>query len=144
MRISGWSSDVCSSDLDRLDVRIADDDRDDLAPPALVGQSHDDALLDSVEGEERGLDLCGVDVLAPGDDQVIAPVGDIEVALLVEVAQVARAQPAVAQRRGGRVRTVEVPRAYGRPHHANPADLPGLGGAALHTYPHAPKHPHDE
>ena len=55
-----------------------------------------------VDVVDQVLDLGGVDVLAAGDDHVLQPVGDVEVAVGVEVAEVARAEPAVGGERGGR------------------------------------------
>ena len=53
--------------------------------------------------DERLLDLDGIHVLAAADDHVLDPVGEEEVAIVVEVAAVAGAQPAV--RRSARPRS---------------------------------------
>jgi hypothetical protein len=47
---------------------------------------------------ERLLDLDRIDVLAAADDHVLDPVGEEQVALVVDVAAVAGAQPAVGRR----------------------------------------------
>ncbi len=44
---------------------------------------------------ERRFDLGRVDVLPAGHDEVGAPVGDVEVAVVVEPAEVAHGRPAV-------------------------------------------------
>ena len=49
---------------------------------------------------EDGLDLGRVDVLAPGDDQIGPTIEDLQAAVPVESADVARREPTVAQRRG--------------------------------------------
>ena len=106
---------------------------------------------------QRLLDLGGVDVEAAGDVHVLEPVGDPQVARLVEHADVAGVQPAVrVDRLGGRRGVVEVAE-----HHVVAADqqlaassasirvsMPGiarpqvvatsLGGVAL------PAHRHDD
>ena len=58
---------------------------DQLAPLAVRDADHRD-LPDRRVRHQRVLDLDGGDVLAAGDDHVLLPVGDHEVALLVEVA----------------------------------------------------------
>src|SRR3546814_21016835 len=46
MRISDWSSDVCSSDLERREVRAGTGFRKALAPPVVdVGDTREKALL---------------------------------------------------------------------------------------------------
>ena len=59
---------------------------------------------------EHLLDLDRVDVLSAAHDHVLDPVGQEEIALVVEVAAIAGAQPAVGgKRRGGLNRAIEVP-----------------------------------
>ena len=60
-----------------------------LLADALVGDADDRGLGDVGMLVERGLDLGGVDVLAAADDDVLQPVDDVEVALVVEAAEVA-------------------------------------------------------
>src|SRR3972149_1576651 len=69
-----------------------DDGRRHLAP-ALVGESVDARLQDGGVRHERGLDLRRVDVLAAGDYEVVASVEDVEVAFVVQVAEVAGVEP---------------------------------------------------
>src|SRR3546814_13122173 len=63
MRISDWSSDVCSSDLHRSH-RLA---------PLVIGHPHDKRILDRRMGLERFLDLFGIDLFARGVDADAAP-----------------------------------------------------------------------
>ena len=71
---------------------------------ALVGRGHDADLGDRVEAHQQLLDLLGADVLAAADDDVGDAVGDREVAVVVEHADVAGAVPPVVveDRRGQR------------------------------------------
>jgi len=74
-------------------------------------------------GQQGGLDLGRVDVLAAGDDQVVAPVDDVEVALRVEAAEVAGPQPGALL--AGRL--VDVTGADRRPAGQDLADLARAG-----------------
>src|SRR3546814_2909573 len=76
MRISDWSSDVCSSDLDRLHR---------LTPFFVRNADHRDLLHRRV-AEDRAFDLGRIDILAAGDDHVLYPVVDEEIAVGVEIA----------------------------------------------------------
>ena len=58
---------------------------------------------------ERSLDLGGVDVLAAADDDVLQPVDHVQVAVVVEPAEIAGVEPAVGEGLGGLLRQVEVP-----------------------------------
>ena len=78
--------------------RGADDDRDDALPQALVRRPHDRDLADTGTPRQHVLHLERVDVLAARDDHVVDPSVDPEVAVLVQVARVARVVPAVADR----------------------------------------------
>ena len=93
-----------------------DDRRDGLAP-VLVGAGHDRRLEHVGVGLEHRLDLRGRDVLAAADDRVGLAPGHPQPALVVEHAEVAGVQPAVAGERAGR---------DGRP---GDEDLPLLPGA---------------
>src|SRR3546814_16401522 len=73
MRISDWSSDVCSSDLDG------------------AGR-HRRMARDGV------LYFCRIDILAAGNDHVLHAINHIEIAVLVQIAGIAGVHPAVAQR----------------------------------------------
>ena len=63
--------------------------RADLFAVALVGDADDGGFGDVGVLVERGLDLGRVDVLAAPDDDVLQAVDDVEVALVVEAAEVA-------------------------------------------------------
>src|SRR5581483_1167153 len=71
----------------------------------------DERLRDETRRLERVLEVLRGDVLAAGgDDQVLLAVGDPEEAVRVDLADVARAEPAVlGERRGGRLRILVVP-----------------------------------
>jgi hypothetical protein len=85
---------------------------------------------------ERLLHLDRVDVLAAADDHVLDPVGEEEVAVLVDVAAVAGAQPAVlGQRRRGLRRAVVVPAHDVRRAQPHFADLAGVSHAAAKSGP---------
>src|SRR5688572_25450564 len=77
-------------------VRVEADGGGDGLTPERVGQGEDASLADGGVGAEHALDLCGIDVLAAGDDHVVTAVEDVEVAVGVEVAGVTRVQPAAA------------------------------------------------
>ena len=140
------------------DVRLAD-----LAHP-LVGHADDRDVVDAVEPHQRLLDLGRVDVEAAGDVHVLEPVGDGQVAVLVEGADVAGVQPAVGVdglggwppgRRGSRAsRTRRAPAAR-RPRRQPIARLhagdraaagggDGLGGVALAAHRHDDRLGHPE
>ena len=68
----------------------------DSLAPARVRHAEDARLGHGRMCQQHRLDLGRIDVLAAGDDQVVAPVDDVQVALGVEVAQVAGVQPAIA------------------------------------------------
>ena len=73
-----------------------------FAPHVVRDADHRD-LRDRRVRRDRVLDLDGVHVLAAGDDHVLHPIDEEEVALLVEVAGVAGVVPAAAERLGGRL-----------------------------------------
>jgi hypothetical protein len=79
----------------------------DLAP-ALVGPADHRGFGDVRRFDQQVLDFGRVDVLAAGNDHVLAAAVDIEIAFLVEVAHVAGAKPAVDQHRGGGLRRLPV------------------------------------
>src|SRR5947208_8186259 len=62
-----------------------------------VRHAHDRHLGDGRVRREQVLQLAGADVLALADDDVLPPPGDAEVALGVERAEVAGAEPAVGR-----------------------------------------------
>ena len=70
-----------------------------MRPPVAV----DDRLADLRLQQQDALDPLRRDVVAARvDDDVLLAVGDLEVAVGVDLADVAGVQPAVAQRLGGR------------------------------------------
>ena len=73
-----------------------------------VGQADDRDVADLGVGVEHVLDLLGADVLALADDDVLEPAGDGDVAVGVDVAQVARAEPPLVVEGIGVERAVEV------------------------------------
>src|SRR3546814_19640728 len=78
MRISDWSSDVCSSDLHRSH-RLA---------PLVIGHPHDKRILDRRMGLERFLDLFGIDLFARGVDAEAAPAEQGQAAIRLDRAPV--------------------------------------------------------
>ena len=98
------------------------------SPHALV--RHPDrprSLGDGRVLEQGGLDLGRVDVLSAGDEHVLHPVDDVEVALVVDDRDVAGAQPAVGERRRGRLRRAP----------SSPASRSGPGRAPRRARPAA-------
>ena len=85
---------MISSSVDVAAGRDHDDRLGRLAPP-LVGHADDGDVGDAGMGHQHVLDLGRVHVLAAGHDHVLHPVVDVEVAVVVEVAGVAGAEPAV-------------------------------------------------
>ena len=76
-------------------------------------------------GQQHVLDVARIDVEAAANDEVLDAVNDVEVAVVIEVADVAGVQPAVTHRRRGRLRTVPV---AGHEHRSADADLAVLAG----------------
>ena len=74
---------------------------------AIVAQDH--GLFEERVLEQFGLDRLGGDVLAvEGDDDVLEPVGDEQVAILIQTSDIAGAQPPVVERGLGGLRLVPV------------------------------------
>ena len=71
---------------------------DDLAP-LVVGHADDTGVADRRVPEQHRLDLGRIDVHAAADDEVGAAVGEEEVAVLVDVADVAEREVVAAGRR---------------------------------------------
>src|SRR5215204_1534130 len=87
----------------------------DLLAEHLVRDADDGGVDDVGMLEEGLLDLDAVHVLATPDDHVLRPVDEVEEPVLVEAADVAAAEPAVAgDRLGGRVGSVPVAPAHDR------------------------------
>ena len=105
----------------------------DPLAPLLVGQPDHRAVAHRGVLHQRLLDLGRVDVEAAGDDHVLQAVDDEQVALVVEVADVAGVVPAEARGRGGRLRVLVVAGHHERAAHDDLAALagrqqrPGLG-----------------
>ena len=78
--------------------------------PALVGDRHDGALEHRGVRADRLLDLDRGDVLAAGDDHVLAAVAQLDGAVGVPHREVAGVEPAAPERRLGGLRVVEVAR----------------------------------
>src|ERR1700683_5050509 len=68
---------------------------------------------------QRVLDVTGVHVVAAADDQVLDPVDDVQVAVLVQPAHVTGGHPAVPQPLHGALRSVPVAAHQRRPAHAD-------------------------
>ena len=80
------------------------EDGGDPLAPLVVGQADDRAVEDRGVGQQGLLDLGRVDVEPAGDDHVLEPVDDVQVAVVVQVADVAGVMPAVPGGLGGRGR----------------------------------------
>src|SRR4029077_11984989 len=91
--------------------------RPDLLAEGRMRQADHGGLGDGGVVVQRLLDLPRVDVVAAADDQVLLPVHDVEVAVLVHPGQVTGVEPAVADRLGGRLGAMPVTL-----HHVRPAD----------------------
>mgnify|MGYP000942391913 CR=1 FL=1 len=97
-----------------------------------VGRADDGGLADPGTAAEHPLDLARVDVDAAADDQVARAASEGQVAALVELAEVAGAEPAVAQHLGRLLGPAPVAGHRLLAAHAHLADLPaGELGAVL-------------
>ena len=76
-----------------------DDEGDRHLAPALVGTADDGGLDHRLVLVEHPLDLGAGDVLAAGDDHVLEPIDDVDVAVVVLHADVAGVEPAAGERR---------------------------------------------
>src|SRR4051812_16934900 len=93
------------------------DDRVHATAPLRVAEADDHDIGDAGVLGERALHLGGEDVGPAADDEVDATIGDVEVAVLVEVAEVAgRAETVVGGRQQRRAAEVGVEAGRGRPH----------------------------
>ena len=68
-------------------------DRDRPFAPALIGHADDGDLAHLRQFVDDPLDFGGGDILAAGNDHVLLAVGQIEKAVLVEIADVAATKP---------------------------------------------------
>src|SRR5205809_5894192 len=81
----------------RIDVVLPErDEGDGHLAPAFVRHADDGALHDRGMAVEHLLDLYRGDVLSPGDDDVLAPVPDLDVAVGVHNGQVSGQEAAAA------------------------------------------------
>src|SRR5215510_9128084 len=64
----------------------------DLLTELVVGNADDSDVLHVGVPEDRGLDLGRVDIDAAGDDHVLGAIGDEEIAVIIELADVADAE----------------------------------------------------
>ena len=87
----------------RVHSGFSDDDGLDRLAPSIVGHADDGDIRDGGMVEQRVLDLGGVHVLAARDDHVLHPVGEEEIAVLIEKARVTRPEPSVGVERPGRL-----------------------------------------
>src|SRR5437870_7112112 len=99
-----------------------DHGRHDALPCKGVRQPDHRGLLDAGMGQKDLLYLAGADVHPGADDEVLLPVGDLQVALRVEVADIPGPELPAPRGRGGGLRIAEVGgHEVGGPNH----DLPG-------------------
>jgi hypothetical protein len=73
-----------------------DDDRLDRLAPALVGHGDHRAIGDRGMSEQRVLNLGRIDVLGAGDDHVLDPVDDVDIAVGVHPASISGVHPTAA------------------------------------------------
>ena len=91
---------TCAAQLVRAD-RLAVPQRHPRSrsfTPALVGHRHDSRLEHRRVAHQRRLDLDRRDVLAAGDDHILGPVTDLEVAVGMQHPKVTGPQPTVGDR----------------------------------------------
>src|SRR2546429_207239 len=96
----------------------------DLAPERVGHAEHGD-LADPGMGQYLLLDLTRIDVGAAGDVHVGSAAGDVDKPLFIDVAEIAGAEPAVAERFRVGLGVVVVACEHGRADHA---DLAGSNG----------------
>src|SRR6266567_275555 len=77
-------------------------------PPLLGRDADDSSLQDCRILVEDVLDLNRGDVLTPGDDHVFGAVDDVDIAVGIDRSEVARVEPAIADRLGGLLRLLPV------------------------------------
>jgi hypothetical protein len=83
--------------VQRLPVGGTDDIRGHALAPLVIFGPDDRHLVDAFVFVEDILHLGRVDVLAAGDDHIVDPVDEKQVAVLVEVARIAGKEPAVTE-----------------------------------------------
>src|SRR5205814_7922687 len=84
--------------LANLSAGLRDDERHDLLAPVAVRAAHDGDLSYGRVRQQYLLDLARVDIAATGDYQVFGAVFQRKKTVGIEAADVARVQPAAAQR----------------------------------------------
>src|SRR5574340_571031 len=72
--------------------------------PLLARRCDDRGLEHGRMADQRRLDLDGGDVLTAGDDDILAAIADLDVAVRMHHADIAGSEPAVRDRTCGRVR----------------------------------------
>src|SRR3546814_19219987 len=107
MRISDWSSDVCSSDLEP--APFGDLDRGHhLVPGPRVGHREGRCLQDPLVAAQDALGQQRRDVLRVDPDPVPGATGEVDQAVLVDEAEVTGPKPAVADPLGVCLRVLPV------------------------------------
>ena len=101
------------------------DDRDRLLAPALVAHADHRDFAHLRQLVDHALDLGGGDVLAAGDDHVLLAVGQVQEAVLVEIADVAGTEPVAEEGGRGFFRILPVALRDFRPAQADLAILAG-------------------
>src|SRR5436190_13147031 len=106
-------------------ARLQHDERLDLLPQALVRHADDRRQRDRRMREERLFDFAGVHVEPAPQNHVLLAIDDRQIAVGVELTDIARAKPAAALRVRGRIRVPVVAL-----HHVGPVshDLAALAG----------------
>src|SRR3546814_9600419 len=87
MRISDWSSDVCSSDLQ-------------FFTPSSAGHPEHRAFAHTSEAGQEGLHLRRIHIHAATDDHVLGTADQLEIAVRCPTGEVASPQPTVPDGRG--------------------------------------------
>src|SRR5262249_48487820 len=74
---------------------------------------------------DNALDHLRIDIVAVGDDELVAAPDESEEATVVELAKVSRVKPPAGERLPGRFRVAPILTEQVRTAHMDPADLPG-------------------
>src|SRR3954470_2234093 len=92
-------SPACFEDLfpGQRAARLQREDSGDSLTPPLVRGAHDHDLVDLRKGFDHLLDLGRIDIESAGDDEVALPVDDIQVSVLLSIADVSGAEPSVSR-----------------------------------------------
>src|SRR5215210_986458 len=107
---------------------VRTDEGDGPCPELLVGHGHDDGLVDPLQPAENLLYLLGLDVLAARDEEVVRASTDPQVAVIVQLTEVSRMEPAVRIQRKVPFCALDVARGERL---APDQDLPALGDRDL-------------